>query len=254
MSRAAGSRPGLAPARAARLERLLDGLSARTDAAVRIGFDPVEFPRRYDDPGDAEVAGLIASCFAYGRADVFKPVVERILAAMGRARRGSRSASPRPRSAARSTFAVYRFNRPADVRALVAAIGHVRRLHGSLGARFTALFRGGGGRAGGAARSARALRARSFAGRRRSRRCCEGAARAGCATCSRTPAGPGASKRWNLYLRWMVRGPDAVDLGLWRGVPASALRGPARHARAPRRRASSGSPAGATRAGAPPRR
>ncbi len=37
------------------------------------------------------------------------------------------------------------------------------------------------------------------------------------------PAGPGASKRWNLYLRWMVRGPDAVDLGLWHEVPASAL-------------------------------
>jgi uncharacterized protein (TIGR02757 family) len=36
--------------------------------------------------------------------------------------------------------------------------------------------------------------------------------------------GPGASKRWNLYLRWMVRGPDAVDLGAWRGlVPASVL-------------------------------
>ncbi len=37
------------------------------------------------------------------------------------------------------------------------------------------------------------------------------------------PSGPGASKRWNLYLRWMVRGPDGVDLGLWGGVPASAL-------------------------------
>ena len=36
-------------------------------------------------------------------------------------------------------------------------------------------------------------------------------------------AGPGAAKRWNLYLRWMVRGPDAVDLGAWRGVPRAAL-------------------------------
>ncbi|HET7826134.1 MAG TPA: DUF2400 family protein, partial [Anaeromyxobacter sp.] len=37
-------------------------------------------------------------------------------------------------------------------------------------------------------------------------------------------AGPGASKRWNLFLRWMVRGPDAVDLGAWSGlVPRSAL-------------------------------
>jgi uncharacterized protein (TIGR02757 family) len=36
-------------------------------------------------------------------------------------------------------------------------------------------------------------------------------------------AGPGAAKRWNLYLRWMVRGPDGVDLGAWRGVPRAAL-------------------------------
>ncbi|MEY2667761.1 MAG: hypothetical protein RJA59_399, partial [Pseudomonadota bacterium] len=37
------------------------------------------------------------------------------------------------------------------------------------------------------------------------------------------PAAGGAAKRWNLYLRWMVRGPDGVDLGIWRGVPPSAL-------------------------------
>jgi hypothetical protein len=36
-------------------------------------------------------------------------------------------------------------------------------------------------------------------------------------------AGPGAAKRWNLYLRWMVRGPDTVDLGAWPGVPRAAL-------------------------------
>src|SRR5439155_19170277 len=38
-----------------------------------------------------------------------------------------------------------------------------------------------------------------------------------------SPLGPGAAKRLNLYLRWMVRGPDGVDLGLWRRVPRSAL-------------------------------
>ncbi len=30
-------------------------------------------------------------------------------------------------------------------------------------------------------------------------------------------------KRWNLYLRWMVRGPDGLDLGLWRSIPARHL-------------------------------
>ncbi|HET8732361.1 MAG TPA: DUF2400 family protein, partial [Anaeromyxobacteraceae bacterium] len=37
------------------------------------------------------------------------------------------------------------------------------------------------------------------------------------------PAAGGAAKRWNLYLRWMVRRPDGVDLGIWRAIPPSAL-------------------------------
>ncbi len=33
----------------------------------------------------------------------------------------------------------------------------------------------------------------------------------------------GASKRLLLYLRWMARGPDEVDLGAWRGLAAHRL-------------------------------
>ena len=102
--------------------------------------DPVELPRRYRDPADAGVAGLVASCLAYGRADLFKPVVERILGEMGPSPARFAEAFARAPDPGAFGDAVYRFNRPADVRALVAAIGHVRRAHGSLGARFSALF------------------------------------------------------------------------------------------------------------------
>jgi uncharacterized protein (TIGR02757 family) len=36
-------------------------------------------------------------------------------------------------------------------------------------------------------------------------------------------ADSGAAKRLNLYLRWMVRGPDEVDLGAWRRVRPAQL-------------------------------
>ena len=36
------------------------------------------------------------------------------------------------------------------------------------------------------------------------------------------PSRGSACKRLHLYLRWMVRG-DAVDVGLWRGVPPERL-------------------------------
>ncbi len=212
----------LAPARAARLRLLLDGLAARVDATDRIAADPVELPRRYADPGDAEVAGLVASCLAYGRADLFKPVVARILAEMGShpARWAERfSEAPDPRAFA---SAVYRFNRPADVRALVAAIGHVRRRHGSLGARFAALFREEGGEPAALRRAlerfARELREAPPAVAQ-----LHGRGPRGLLHLLPDAGGAGACKRLNLYLRWMVRGPDGVDLGLWRDVPPSAL-------------------------------
>lgn len=209
-------------ARAARLRALLDGLSVRTDTAARIGFDPVEIPRRYADADDAEVAGLLASCLAYGRADLFKPVVERILAEMGPSPARFAEAFARSPDPGAFASAVYRFNRPPDVRALVAAIGHVRRLHGSLGARFAALFReeGGGPAAlrGALERFARELREAPPVDA-----LLRGRGRRGILHLLPDAGGAGACKRLNLYLRWMVRGPDGIDLGLWRGVPASAL-------------------------------
>jgi uncharacterized protein (TIGR02757 family) len=213
---------GLGPERAARLRLLLDGLSVRIDTEVRIGFDPVELPRRYADPGDAEVAGLIASCFAYGRADLFKPMVERILTAMGPHPAGFAEAFAVTPKAGAFSFVHYRFNRPADAAALVAAIGHVRSRHRSLGARFEALYREAGG--GTAAlrpaleRFARELREAPPVGA-----LLRGRGMRGLRHLLPDAGGAGACKRLNLYLRWMVRGPDGVDLGLWRGVPASAL-------------------------------
>ena len=37
------------------------------------------------------------------------------------------------------------------------------------------------------------------------------------------PASGSPCKRWNLYLRWMVRGPDGLDLGLWKSIPTRHL-------------------------------
>ncbi len=212
----------LSPARADALRPLLERLDAALDRRARVAADPVEFPRACRDPDDAEVAGLVAVSLAYGRADVFKPVVARALAAMGPSPARFADAFARAPDPARFEGLVYRFNRPADLRALVAAVGEVRGRHGSLGARFAALFREEGSGPG-ALRPALAR----FAGELREAPAAAAQLRGrggrGLRHLLPDPAGPGASKRWNLYLRWMVRGPDAVDLGLWREVPASAL-------------------------------
>lgn len=210
-------------ARAAALRPLLEALDAGLDRSARLGVDPVELPRRYADPLDQEVAGLVAASLAYGRADVFKPVLSRVLGAMGASPAAFARELARAPDPAAFGFAVYRFNRPRDFAALAAAAGHVAERHGSLGARFGALFREAGGGPG-ALRPALAR----FAGELRDAPpvapLLRGRGRRGLRHLLPDAAGAGASKRWNLYLRWMVRGPDAVDLGAWRGVvPPSAL-------------------------------
>jgi len=212
----------IAPGRARALRPLLEGLSVALDRTARIAADPVEFPRAFADPADAEVAGLVAVSLAYGRADLFRPVVRRVLEVMGqRPARFARAFAAAP-DASRFAGISYRFNQPADLAALVAGVGELVRRHGGLGERFRALFEGAGGGPGGL-RPALARFAAELRGAPQAGPLLRGRGRRGLRHLLPDPAGPGASKRWNLYLRWMVRGPDGVDLGLWRGVPASAL-------------------------------
>jgi uncharacterized protein (TIGR02757 family) len=219
------TRPAAAPisaARAAALRPLLLALDATLDRAARLAADPVELPRRYRDPADQEVAGLLAAALAYGRADLFKPILVRLLDQLGPSpARAAEAFAGRPEPGALAWFR-YRFNRPADLAALLAAAGHVRLEHGSLGARFAALFAAaGGGQA--ALRPALAALGEELRGAPPVAPLLRGRGGRGLRHLLPDAAGPGAAKRWNLYLRWMVRGPDAVDLGAWRGVPRAAL-------------------------------
>jgi uncharacterized protein (TIGR02757 family) len=208
--------------RATRLAPVLDRFQRTFDAAARLSADPVEFPRRYADAGDAEVAGLVAACLAYGRADVFKPRLEEILAAAGPSPAAFAARLARAPEAEPFRGFRYRFNQPEDVAALLAAAGWVRERHGSLGARFAALLAAASGEPhplrGALARFAGEIReappARALLVRRGPR---------GLRHLCPDPAAGGAAKRWNLYLRWMVRGPDGVDLGIWRDVSPSRL-------------------------------
>jgi len=211
----------LSPARAEALRPLLDRFERDFDKAGRLGFDPVELPRRYSAADDQEVVGLVAAALAYGRADVFKPQLERVVAEMGPSPAGFCETFARaPRAGAFGGFR-YRFNQPADVAALVAGIGHVRLTHGGLGRRFAVLL--GEERGQEPLRAALSRFAQELRDAPPAARLLGGRGLRGLAHLLPDPGRSGACKRWNLYLRWMVRGPDAVDLGAWRGVPRSAL-------------------------------
>src|SRR5690606_31039412 len=123
----------LSAARAERLRRVLDPFVDRFDAERRIDNDPVALVRRYADPADQEIAGLIASSFAYGQVGVFKPRIERLLDRMGPSPRAFLERFD-PRSAApRFPWFAYRFHGPGDLGALLCGAREIVREAGSLG-------------------------------------------------------------------------------------------------------------------------
>ena len=99
------------------LERLYRGF----DYGARIERDAIQFPIRYAEPRDREIAGLLTACLAYGRVDLFGRQLEGVLAAMGSSpARFVREFEPR-RDAARFAAFRYRFNRPRDLTAFCVA-------------------------------------------------------------------------------------------------------------------------------------
>ncbi len=61
------------------LKEALDNLYDIPRLKTHIKNDPIEFPHLYNDPGDIEIAGFIASSLAFGRIGLFKPVIKKIL-------------------------------------------------------------------------------------------------------------------------------------------------------------------------------
>src|SRR5499433_4066086 len=102
----------------------------------RIAFDPVELPRRYAHPRDIEVAGLLSASLAYGRADLFKPKIAALLAAIGSSpAEFACELTPRRAGLLLRGF-VYRFNVGADIAVLLTGAGKAMRERGSLEALF----------------------------------------------------------------------------------------------------------------------
>lgn len=177
-----------------------------------LGDDPLLFPRRYEAPEDREVAALVAALFAYGRVAQIRRSLDVLFDCLGpRPAEALRAGTPR-RWRSRLDGWVHRFNDDRDAAALLAALGTTLRAEGSLAALFA---RGDDG-----AREIRPSLAR-FAAALRRRGEAAGPGR-GWAFLLSDPDAGGAAKRWNLFLRWVVR-PGPVDLGLWTGVAPSRL-------------------------------
>ena len=204
-------------------------LGLRLDSLYRLygpetsATDPIVFPMAYASAEDREVAGWIASAFAYGQVRTIQDNVGRLLGALG----------PRPAFAidrigdyagfTREALAGFRhrFHGARDAAALLFAIARAREAGGGSVRGFFEAEQRDEDRDVGGLLSRAVARIESF-----DYRPVLGTRAIPAGSPVRfffpDPAAGSACKRWNLYLRWMVR-RDAVDFGLWPGIPANRL-------------------------------
>lgn len=200
---------GFGPKREKALKEALDAVRAGCDVETRRERDPVGIVHRYADSRDQEIVGLVAACIAFGNVKTIRAKLGDLLARLGN----------HPASAADDELAmfaqldgwVHRVFRGEDIARLLIGARRVQRASGSLGARFRDELTAHGDLKGALAAWSDAIR---DAGSLRS------ITRRGPAHLLPDVRGGSGSKRLLLYLRWMIRPADGVDLGLWSISPS----------------------------------
>lgn len=194
------------------LRAKLDELVSTFDLST-ISPDPLEVVRKFDDPLDREVSGILAAAFAYGRADIVVRNVSGVLEAMGPSPHGYLAREFDPAEAhVRFRGFSHRFHKTPDLVSLLTCLAGAIREHGSLGQLFERVHDRGARDVGPSlTRWASALIA--YAGRR---------PRRSLRFLISSPEDGSACKRMNLFLRWMVR-RTSPDLGQWAFVDPSQL-------------------------------
>ena len=189
------------------LKDKLDELYAKYNRRRFVHPDPLEFLYCYEDPGDREVVGLVASSLAYGRVAHILKSVSAVLGLLGPSPASFIERASRRKLLDAFAEFEHRFTTGPELAALLFGIGRVRRRHGSLAECFQAGMNSG--------EDLRAPLSAFVA---------ELTAAAGEPLLHLVPSPErgSACKRLNLFLRWMVR-RDEVDPGGWDGVPRSML-------------------------------
>jgi len=186
------------------LKKTLDDVRDKCDVEARLGLDPVGVVRRYDHALDRELVGLVAAGVAFGNVRTIRNKLEEILDRVG---------SP-PRKKAEDARAVkkslagfrHRVFTGDDVARLMIGARRVQKKHGSLGARFEELL------AKNDFRESLAVLCDDI----------REAGEMGVRHILPDVRAGSAVKRLLLWVKWMSRPDDGVDLGQW-NVPLSSL-------------------------------
>lgn len=179
--------------------------------------DPVGLVHRYSAPADQEVAGLVTALLSYGNVRSIRSSAEKVLAALG----------PKPsdflkelRWPASLDGFYHRFTRADDFKVLFYRVGRALQESETLENRFLAMKAPGTPMRERLSAFVQSLEAtplppelKSIASKRvRNLKYLVS-----------DPMAGAACKRLNMYLRWMIRPSDGIDLGTWTSASAQEL-------------------------------
>ena len=212
--------PTLSSTHRRRLKAILDALSAAR-SPEHLANDPLSFCHRYRDPRDQEVMGLVAAALAYGNVKIILRNVTVVVDALGKSPRRFVERFEPQQVLRRFAGFKHRFTDGRDLCALLFATRTMLEEADSLGeyflaghdpaapditgslANFTAAILSFDY---GPVFGTSAIPADSYF-----------------PFLFPSPAGGSACKRLCMYLRWMVRPADGIDLGLWPEISPSQL-------------------------------
>lgn len=193
----------------AEVANLLITEAERINSREFIADDPVQFPRRFDDLRDIEIAALLTAVISWGKRTMILRDAERMLTMMEHQpyhflTEGAYEAIDPDRNIHRTFFG-------RDMQWMMRMLHKIYREHESLDS-FAAAHHVGDTETP-AWQLAELL---GNIGR-------EANSGKNCAQCVPTNLRTTALKRLNMALRWLVRDDGIVDMGVWRSIPKSKL-------------------------------
>ena len=200
------------------LKSILDKFYKEYDFRNGIVLDPIEFPHKYKRPEDVEIVGFIASCFAYGRVDLFKPVINALLFKMGKSPYDFLLGFNLNKHRDLFSGTKYRFNKSDDIIAFFYALHKILKKFGSIESVFELHYRDEDSDIkNGLAGLVETILNTDISPVYR-----KNIKPYGFVQFFPSPEKGSACKRMNLFLRWMIRNRD-IDFGIWHGIPKNKL-------------------------------
>ena len=201
------------------LQIALNTLTSDLDVVNRVANDPIHFPKSFKNALDQEIVALFAALLAYGRVSAIGQAIQSVLDVL--------SDSPsddiiqdaqlrRKQHSPPSRFQgfVYRFTRESDLQKLWVGVGEVILRYGSIGQCFRAHLQ-----------PEDSTLINAYQGFYHDVLTYSEALSGGQGFNHffSDPSKGSALKRINMWLRWMVRGPDEIDLGIWNDLGPQRL-------------------------------